>query len=159
MFNISVSNDLELDPETSLDALGAAADTPRTNTAAYAGAGLHSKRGQNALRLDLPKDKLSPLLHAERLSQVESGVDEEKGKDSCLGPGFAVQEETKGSRVLRRLSWVPDNLKLSRLRAVLRCSIGAWISVLLLLIPRTQAVLGRVSPWFFKTVVQAPGSL
>ena len=99
--------------------------------------GLHLKRGQDALRLDIPEAKFTPPIShvcSEKKSQEPAGV-----RKAILNKGW------KPSIAVPGLSWIPSNLKISRLRSVFRCAIGAWISVLLVLIPRTQLLLGKVS--------------
>ena len=48
------------------------------------------------------------------------------------------------------LNWIPANLNWSKLKPVIRSAIGAWISVLFFIIPRTEVVLGQVSRIFLR---------
>ena len=98
---------------------------------------LHLKRGQDALRLDIPEAKFTPPIShvcSENKTQEPASV-----RKAILNKGW------KSSIAVPDLSWIPSNLKISRLRSVLRCAIGAWISVLLVLIPRMQLLLGKAS--------------
>lgn len=106
-------------------------------------AGLHQKRGQTALRLNIPEAQLTPP------RTYPHSASKEKDDEPASAHTTPVKENRKASWIPRPdFSWVQVNLKLSRLKCVFRCAIGAWISVLLVLIPRTQQVLGKVSsPW------------
>lgn len=126
---------------------------------------LQQKRGaQERLRLNLPKHIItSPEEHSASNSVhfVENSEENSTTKQSAPGhhywqrktPYPDIEEskpkwqepKSKSKFKLPNLEWIPQNFNVICLRPVLRCSIFAWISLLLILIPRTQKFLGKSS--------------
>lgn len=76
-------------------------------------------------------------------------------KDS---PGAAEEENDDGSTVRKtlfdgfvsylalRTEWIPSHITTTHMKPVFRSAVCAWVSVILLVIPRVEAVMGQVSP-------------
>ncbi|KAI5118341.1 hypothetical protein M0805_009144 [Coniferiporia weirii] len=110
---------------------------------------LQQKRGQERLSLHIPKQTLP-------VEPSQTAVHFRRDDRPQAVPGDELprkEAETDGSKQRTRkfvlpfpdLQWIPKNFNKSRMGPVLRCAVAAWISLLLVLIPRTQRVLGTSS--------------
>jgi Putative ER transporter, 6TM, N-terminal len=48
------------------------------------------------------------------------------------------------SKVPSSLQWIPDNFTLSKIKPVIRCSVAAWVSSILFVIPKVEVWIGQV---------------
>lgn len=116
---------------------------------------LQQKRNtQDRLRLHIPKHAIQPEATSSVHFEVGEKPGEPDGKCENLPPQkhestSSLPSPKEGSiwKALTpgNLHWITNNLNRTGLRPVTRCAISAWISLLLVLIPRTERFLGQVS--------------
>ena len=120
--------------------------------------GLQQKRGkQERLRLNLPRQVVSssenPSSYSVHFADSEANSIKQSFNGNNCHRKIEIEEPTpkcyesisKTKAKLLNLDWIPANCNSICLRPIIRCSIFAWISLLLILVPRTQKFLGKAS--------------
>ena len=107
-----------------------------------AGSGLQEKRGQQRLRLKLPdfEELKPPDIHFPDSHPQESTA--HQTAPSNTKP--KAKRTPRWTSLAARTSWIWDKLDMSHLKPVIRCAVAAWISMLLVVIWRTEKLLGEV---------------
>ena len=91
----------------------------------------NGRKEQPKLRIKLPLD---PDLHAAQSTGPSSKDEDELHTASNSG----------WLHMCSIPSWIKDNFHRSKFKTVVRSAVASWVSILLMIIPRTQRVLGAV---------------
>jgi len=78
-------------------------------------------------------------------------------KDGVLSPGKFSRTDSPikepklwtNLHLPAQLRWIPRNWTWSKLKPVIRCSIVAWVSAVLFIIPRVELLMGQVRFFWF----------
>lgn len=113
---------------------------PRSRPDLESGAsGLQAKRlGATKLRIQLPER------HPTSAGDIRNDRDSDSVA-STTGRFATFCDFFRQLSSLRRFGWITGRFNLYDLRPVLRCSLSMWISLLLVIIPKSRNILGQVS--------------
>ena len=94
-------------------------------------------------------------LHLPALSSTSSDDSNPKKEDDKAPPKKTPwYKHPVAQKVLPDLQWIPANLTVSKLKPVIRSSIVAFVSVILLVILRVEHTLGNVSNTYFTPITE-----
>ncbi|KAJ7219546.1 hypothetical protein GGX14DRAFT_533276 [Mycena pura] len=75
----------------------------------------------------------------------ENYVDTEKDVSGSSAQSRSSSESSQSLQWPSSLQWVPANYTWAKLKPAIRCSVAAWISVVVFLIPKAEVFLGQAS--------------
>jgi len=101
---------------------------------------------------------LHPSAHSqESMADLSSRKPQINEKGGVLSPGDSPSTDSPikepkpwmNLRLPAQLRWIPRNWTWSKLKPVIRCSIVAWVSAVLFIIPRVELLMGQVRFFWF----------
>lgn len=87
--------------------------------------------------------------------ELRKGEDEDGQQASTKSTRFLRRVQITAGKVVQKLpfkpdlSWVSNNWTWSKIKPVIRCAAVAWISILFVIIPKLEVMLGQVSSIVF----------
>lgn len=118
------------------------AANPREGTQGAANEICMATRSATKLQLQVPQPA------APDSSQSISSTAEQSQKTNIVKMDESPNSKTSG-RTLPfpplQLQWIPNNFTIPRLKPVVRSAVCAWISIILLVIPSVEKIMGQVS--------------
>lgn len=87
--------------------------------------------------------------------------DDEKAQPIAASAKERTLMQRVRSAVKADLAWIPAKLNWADLKPVIRSAVAAWLSLVLILIPRTEAAIGQASSCRWSTLSRSstPGKL
>lgn len=129
-------------------------DLERGSTTVVAPGGdseLQERRGGQRLRLRLPDfEEIRPTPQDFSFSDLKPSQKEpspttssDNGKTEAKLPSTS-RRTTLHDTFRARTAWMRDKMDMSHLKPVIRCAVAAWVSLLLVVIPSSERLLGQV---------------
>ena len=116
--------------------------------------------GSTVIHQTVRIDEPSPA--AQRCASSASSITSEKNRNRRNAA--AVDDNDKKDpgwfnrpwnwKVPQALQWIPANFTWEKLKPVIRCALAGWISVVVFVIPKSNAYMGQVSVSFVPTSFQ-----